>query len=327
MSSHPDNKGKAPTERSPDNLLGDEEDVPTDKTSVVQSDTFKVRIAQADQAPPCLVLLVGPANQVGRQWPVDNTGYIIGRAVGNHVQIEDRSMSKSHAKLVLVGGEVSIIDLESTNKTVVNGQVIDPLKPVKLKNNDQVKTGNIIFKFLEKGNIETVSVAQTFDRGLTDALTGIANRGALNAQGAEMFNKSRLLGAPLSVIVFDIDYFKNTNDTHGHQAGDYILKELARVVKSTLIRGNDVFARYGGEEFCLLLLGSSQKQVEDIGERIRKTIQDHKFEFEGVSIPVTISVGISSINDKDQGWGDVFSRADKALYQSKNNGRNQVSVE
>jgi two-component system, cell cycle response regulator len=303
-----------------------DEDSPMDKTSVVQSDTFKVRIAQADSAPPCVVLLVGPANQVGRQWPIEKSDYIIGRAVGAHIQVEDRSLSKSHAKLILQNGEVSILDLESTNKTVVNNKLVTPLQPQRLKNNDQIKAGNIIFKFLERGNIETVSVAQIVGRGQTDALTGINNRGALNAAGPEFFNKSRMLGAPLSVIVLDIDYFKKVNDGFGHPAGDAVLKDLAHLIRDTLIRGNDFFARYGGEEFCLLLLGSPYKQVQDIAERIRRTMQEHRFEHEGKHIPITVSIGISSIQETDSGWNDIFARADKALYTSKHGGRNRVTV-
>lgn len=297
-----------------------------EKTSIVQSDTFKVRIAQADSAPPCLVLLVGPANQVGRQWPIEKSDFIIGRAVGSHIQVEDRSLSKSHAKLILQNGEVSILDLESTNKTVINNKPVPPLQPYRLKNNDQIKTGNIIFKFLERGNIETVSVAQTFGRGMMDSLTGINNRGALNAQGPEFFNKSRILGVPLSVIILDIDYFKKINDTYGHAGGDSVLKELAHLIRDTLIRGNDFFARYGGEEFCLLLLGSPYKQVQEIAERIRRTVQDHTFKHNDIQIPVTISVGVATIQEGDKSWNDIFERADKALYVSKNGGRNRVTA-
>src|SRR4051812_20392360 len=177
----------------------------SDKTSVLQSDTFKLRIAQAGQAPPALLLLVGPSASVGRQWPLEDTDRIIGRAPTAHVFVDDRSVSKFHAKLVMSGGDVSIIDLESTNKTILNGKVIQPLTPTRLRNNDQIKTGNIIFKFLERGSIETVASAQTFDRSQTDALTGIANRGALNAYGPEAFKRATLLGIPLSSLIFDID--------------------------------------------------------------------------------------------------------------------------
>ncbi|MCB0419395.1 MAG: GGDEF domain-containing protein [Bdellovibrionales bacterium] len=296
-----------------------------DKTSIVQSDTFKVRIAEANQSPPCFVLLVGPAAQVGRQWAIQESDRIIGRAVGSYVFVDDRSLSKSHAKLILHAGEVKIIDLESTNKTLVNNKVLRPLTPEKLNNNDQVKMGNVIFKFLEKGNIETAAAAQTYDRGTTDALTGISNRGGLEEKGKEYFRKSDLLAVPLCVITFDIDHFKKINDTHGHSAGDYVLQELASLVSERLIRGNDFFARSGGEEFTLLLLGGSKEAGLEISERIRQTIEAHNFNYEGIRIPVTVSLGVSEKTLNDHQWKDILERADAALYVSKGSGRNQVN--
>lgn len=308
--------------------MGHDEDTKdlSDKTSVLQSDTFKLRLAQAGQAPPSIVLLVGPANSVGRQWPIEDTDRIIGRAPTAHIFVDDKSVSKFHSKLVMAGGDVSVIDLESTNKTVVNGRQIQPLVPHKLQNNDQIKVGNIIFKFLERGNVETVASAQTFDRALTDALTGIANRGALQAKGPELFKRSELLGITFTLIALDLDKFKNINDTYGHAAGDYVLQETAKIVRDKLIRGNDFFARAGGEEFALILLGSPQKQAEEVGERIRATIEGHPYVFEGKRIPVTISIGIAFKSPKDQTWEFIYERADKALYHSKNSGRNRVSV-
>jgi diguanylate cyclase (GGDEF)-like protein len=298
----------------------------SDKTSVLQSDTFKLRLAQAGQAPPSIVLLVGPANSVGRQWPLEDTDRIIGRAPTAHIFVDDKSVSKFHSKLVMAGGDVSVIDLESTNKTVVNGRQIQPLVPHKLQNNDQIKVGNIIFKFLERGNVETVASAQTFDRALTDALTGIANRGALQAKGPELFKRAELLGITFTLIALDLDKFKVVNDTYGHAAGDYVLQETSKVIRDKLIRGNDFFARAGGEEFALILLGSPQKQAEEVGERIRATIEAHQFVFEGKRIPVTMSIGIAFKGPKDESWEFIYERADKALYHSKNSGRNRVSV-
>lgn len=309
-------------------MVQDDDDVKdiSDKTSVMPSDTFKLRLAQAGQAPPALVLLVGPAASVGRQWPIEDADVIIGRSPNANIFVDDRSVSKFHAKLTLSGGDVTIIDLESTNKTFVNGKVLTPLQPMKLNNNDQIKTGNIIFKFLERGSIETVASAQAFDRALTDALTDIANRGALEAKAPEFFKRASLLGFPLSLLIFDIDKFKHVNDTYGHPAGDYILKEVTRVVKTKLIRGNDFFARAGGEEFCLLLAGSSIQQAEEVAERIRATIEAQQFVFEGQSIPITISIGVAGYDASDTKWTEIYDRADKALYHSKNNGRNCVSV-
>ncbi|MAQ36758.1 MAG: GGDEF domain-containing protein [Thioclava sp.] len=309
-------------------MVDDDDDVKdiSDKTSVLPSDTFKLRLAEAGQAPPAMVLLVGPASSVGRQWPIEDPDIVIGRSPNAKIFVDDRSVSKFHAKLVLSGGDVSLMDLESTNKTFVNGKLIPPLQPIKLQNNDQIKTGNIIFKFLERGSIETVASAQAFDRALTDALTEIANRGALEAKAPEFFKRASLLGFPLSLLIFDIDKFKLVNDTHGHPAGDYVLKEVAKVVKNKLIRGNDFFARAGGEEFCLLLAGSELKQAEEVAERIRATIEAQKFVFEGTHIPITISVGVAGYDPSDSNWTEIYERADKALYHSKNSGRNCVSV-
>jgi diguanylate cyclase (GGDEF)-like protein len=298
----------------------------TDKTSVLQSDTFKLRIAQAGQAPPSLLMLVGPVASVGRQWPIEDTDRVIGRAPNAAVFVDDKSVSKFHAKLVMAGGDVSVIDLESTNKTVINGRQIQPLVPHKLHNNDQIKVGNIIFKFLERGSIETVASAATFDRAHTDALTGIANRGALQVKAPELFKRAELLGITFTVLLFDIDKFKVINDTHGHPAGDYVLRDISAVVRDKLIRGNDFFVRAGGEEFALLLLGSPPRQAEEIGERIRATIEAHQFIYEKKTIPVTISIGIAFKAAGDEGFEAIYERADKALYHSKHNGRNRVSV-
>lgn len=298
----------------------------SDKTSIMQSDTFKLRLAQAGQAPPSIVLLVGPASSVGRQWPIEDTDRIIGRAPSAHIFVDDKSVSKFHAKLVMAGGDVSVIDLESTNKTVVNGRQIQALVPHKLQNNDQIKVGNIIFKFLERGSIETVASALSFDRGQTDALTGIANRGALQTKAPELFKRSELLGVTFTLMLFDIDRFKTINDSFGHPAGDYVLKEIAKVIRDKLIRGNDFFARAGGEEFALLLLGSPPRQAEEIGERIRATIEGHSFDFESKQMPITISIGIAFKAERDHSWEFVYERADKALYHSKHSGRNRVSV-
>lgn len=310
-------------------MSDDNEDENTDfadKTSIMQSDTFKLRLAEAGKAPPSLVLLVGPASSVGRQWPLEDTDRIIGRSPNAHIYVDDKSVSKSHAKVLLEGGDVSLMDLESTNKTVINGRLMTPLSPIRLANNDQIKCGNVIFKFLEQGNLETVASAQTYGRSQTDALTGIANRGALDLKAPEAFKRSGLLGIPLSLIAFDIDHFKKVNDTHGHPAGDFILQEIARVIGTRLIRGNDFFSRTGGEEFTLVLLGSNLQTAEEVGERIRQTIESHNFIFEGQEIPITISAGVAIKTEADSGWEMIYERADKALYHSKNSGRNQVSV-
>ncbi|MNS62490.1 putative diguanylate cyclase YcdT [compost metagenome] len=297
-----------------------------EKTSIVASDTFKGRLREADGVPPAVVVLIGPPGYVGKQYAITANDITIGRSVESQVYIDDKSLSRSHAKFAVNGSEVSIIDLGSTNKTIVNGQVLPPLASCTLKNNDQVKTGNVIFKFLEKGSIEAVTNAAMYERAQKDALTGAFSKGALLEKGPEAIKRSEVLSEPLSLVTFDIDHFKKINDTVGHPGGDYVLKELCNIVITKLIRANDFFARYGGEEFVLLLAGSPSKTASEVGERIRQTIESSEFIFEGKRVPVTVSVGIATKLANETEWTQIYDRADKALYQSKQNGRNKTTV-
>jgi two-component system cell cycle response regulator len=303
----------------------DDDEQTLEKTTVVKGDTFKQRMEDATKTPPCLIMLEGPAGYVGKQWPIDRTDIIIGRSMTSAVFIDDRSVSRSHAKLSLTGGDVFILDLESSNRTVVNDDALPPLVPMKLANNDQIKTGNVLFKFLERGSVEAHAIEQLQTKSEKDPLTGIYNKGALAIKGTESFKRAKLLKVPMSLAVFDIDHFKKVNDSIGHAAGDFVLKELASVIGTKLIRGDDYFARYGGEEFVVLLFGSNLVQANEIGERLRATIEGHSFVYNGTKIPVTISVGVSTKEGEMSTWEEMFGKADDALYVSKRGGRNRVT--
>jgi diguanylate cyclase (GGDEF)-like protein len=227
--------------------------------------------------------------------------------------------------MMISGGDVFVVDLESTNRTVVNDEAIPPLTPIKLANNDQIKTGNVLFKFLERGSVEAVAIEQLQTKSEKDALTGLYNKGALQTKGTESFRRAKLLKVPLSIAVFDIDHFKKINDTYLHEGGDYCLRELALVVQNKLIRLDDVLARYGGEEFVVLLFGSNLQQAIEIGERLRHTIETHAFTWKGQRIPLTISVGVATKMPEMATWEELFAKADTALFASKNAGRNRVS--
>jgi two-component system, cell cycle response regulator len=296
-----------------------------EKTMVASDTTLKKELLRHDSAPPMLVVLMGPPGYQGKQWALTDA-FVIGRAIESNVFIDDKSLSRSHARIDIKGNKVYVVDLGSTNKTIVNGQILPPMVLCELKNNDQIKTGNVIFKFLETGNIEAMTTQMLFEKANRDALTGAYSKGALLEKGPESIKRSEVLNEALSVIVFDIDFFKKINDSHGHPCGDYVLKDMARVVSTKLIRSNDFFARYGGEEFVLILSGTPDKVAAEIAERIRTTIQNHEFKFEGKIIPVTVSVGVTSKLPNDNSWQFIFDRVDKALYTSKQTGRNKVTI-
>ena len=297
----------------------------SDKTNIISTETFKGKLKAADEAPPAVVVLVGPVGYVGKQWLITKNDMTIGRSVETELYISDVSLSRSHAKFEVAGNDVFILDLGSTNKTIVNGSALPPMVKRKLFNNDQIKTGNVIFKYLEKGNLESITNQQVFEKAQKDALTGAFSKGALLEKGPEAVKRAEVLGEPLSVITFDIDFFKKINDTLGHPGGDYVLKELGQLMQSKLVRSNDFFARYGGEEFVIILQATTIKTAQEIAERVRQTVEGHPFTFESKKIKVTISIGVSSIVPNDN-WDKMYNRADQALYQSKQSGRNKVTV-
>lgn len=297
----------------------------TEKT-MLSSDTFQGKVLSAENTPPSVVVLIGPPGYTGKQWHITQSETIVGRSVECSIFIDDRSLSRNHCRFMLMGSEVSVVDMGSTNRTIVNGMTLPPLSPYRLKTNDQIKAGNVVFKFLERGSLEAMSTQEVQERVSKDPLTGAFTKGELLQRAPEVVKRSETLGDPLSLIVFDIDFFKKINDSFGHPGGDYVLKELGHVVGTRLVRSQDYFARFGGEEFVILLLGSNSRQAMDVAERIRATVQGHRFFYDNSIVPVTISLGVAERLVTEKNWEVLFERADKALYQSKKTGRNKVTL-
>lgn len=159
---------------------------------------------------------------------------------------------------------------------------------------------------------------------VTDALTGAYNRRFFENRLKEEFERHSRYKRPLSIIIFDIDFFKQVNDTYGHLGGDFILKQFAEKIKNR-IRSVDLLARYGGEEFCCLLPETTNDEAMRLGESIRCLIEDSVFNYNDTAIRITVSQGISEIIHESDTPASFFKRADKALYVSKETGRNKVT--
>jgi two-component system cell cycle response regulator len=158
----------------------------------------------------------------------------------------------------------------------------------------------------------------------TDALTGLENRRSIERQLDVMFAHGERLNEPLSCVMSDLDRFKSVNDTHGHHAGDAVLRQFAAILKRAA-REIDVVGRYGGEEFIVLLPGTVVDAAVTFAERVRKEVEAHTFEFEGGSIRRTASFGVagwphSRVSNCDR----IVRAADDALYVAKETGRNRV---
>jgi diguanylate cyclase (GGDEF)-like protein len=157
----------------------------------------------------------------------------------------------------------------------------------------------------------------------TDVLTGVFNRRYFFERLGEAWSLSRRHERPLACIMSDIDKFKSINDTYGHAAGDAALKGVAAAMRG-LLRREDLLARFGGEEFCVLCPETDGLGAALLAERIRATVSELKIEFEGRTIPVTISLGAAVRRDEHAGPESVLAEADELLYSAKHNGRNQV---
>lgn len=159
----------------------------------------------------------------------------------------------------------------------------------------------------------------------TDELTGIYNRRHFFGLAQQQIDVAKRYRRPVSVILFDLDYFKAINDRHGHQFGDEVLRRVARAASDHL-RVSDVFARYGGEEFIVLLPDSDAAQALNLSERIRSAVAAQPFEREGASVAATISAGVAALDGSDDSLERVILRADRALYAAKAQGRNRSMI-
>lgn len=163
-------------------------------------------------------------------------------------------------------------------------------------------------------------------RALTDILTGLPNREAWDDRLQFEFDRWRRYGQPLSLAVVDIDHFKRVNDSYGHRAGDKVLQLVGRVLRERL-RSTDFVARYGGEEFVILLPETALEQAAAVIDDLREHISGLPFHFQGQPVSVTFSAGLSALRQGIDDVDQIFDEADKALYQAKESGRNQIQVQ
>lgn len=268
----------------------------------------------------CLVQIYPGGPDMGRRFELRQKVLSIGRGGDNDLVIDKDSVSRRHVRLENRGSEVLVTDLGSTNGTYVNDIVV---KEHILRNGDLLKIGDTIFKFLSGGNIESDYHEAIYRMTIVDGLTEVNNKRYLDDFLDRELARCRRYNRPLSVAMMDIDRFKSINDTHGHLTGDFVLKELARLVKKR-VRREELFARYGGEEFSLVLPETDKNGARALCEQIRQMIEAHNFSFEGHRIEVTISIGIAELERGVTDALQLVKRADENLYRAKRAGRNRV---
>lgn len=265
-----------------------------------------------------LIQIHGP--NLGKIYPITEQAITLGRDANTTIQIDVKNVSRVHCRLENIDDEIFLEDLNSTNGTYLNDVAI---RRTRLRHGDLIKVDGVVFKFLKGSNTEVLYHEEIYKMTITDGLTQVANkRYLLEFLDREIARAIRFARA-LSLLMMDLDHFKRVNDTYGHLAGDYVLKETANLLNK-LVRKEELLARYGGEEFVVVLPETGLTTACTIGEKARRMVEQHSFEFAGVKIPVTISIGAAELSPMTAYPLDFLNAADKKLYEAKDTGRNRV---
>jgi two-component system cell cycle response regulator len=277
---------------------------------------------EAKRDKPYLIVLAGSA--MGVMHHIDRDTTVIGRGERAELRIIDDGISREHSRVVRKGHQILVEDMGSTNGTFCNGVRIASQV---LAEGDKIMIGTgTILKFTYHDELDEVFQQQLTESALRDPLTKIYNRKFFLDRVQNEFTYADRHRLPLALLFLDIDRFKSINDTHGHPVGDEVLKELASLMTQSL-RSEDVLARYGGEEFAVICRGLDLERAQNLAERIRKAVEQHRFEARERIIPVTVSIGVASFPDpRVRSAGDLIVLSDETMYHAKRSGRNQVCI-
>jgi diguanylate cyclase (GGDEF)-like protein len=190
---------------------------------------------------------------------------------------------------------------------------------------DQLDTLGILSNMLAVAISNATMYENIRQMSYTDAMTGLHNYRYFELRLKEEIARARREGTHISLLILDVDYFKNYNDTLGHPAGDEVLRKVGKILQSS-VRDNDIVARYGGEEFAIILSGAEKNGAVKLAERIREKVEEAAFYKEEIqpNNKLTISLGVATFPDDALNEEELVHNADKALYQAKNAGRNKV---
>ena len=302
--------------------MSESEEEKTRVTAIVQKP-----LQGADGVPKgndCLVVIyTKEPTLLGRRFVLDSSPMRVGRGVENHIILEGDSVSRRHAHLEQRVGGWWCVDDGSTNGSYVNDEQI--MRESRLGNGDRIKIGPTIFKFLSGEDVESQYHEEIYRMTIIDGLTQVHVKRYLLEQLDKELMRARRHARDLSFLMLDIDHFKKINDRHGHLAGDYVLKEVARLL-SQRIRRDETLARYGGEEFAIVLPETTLEGARALAEGLRERVEQSRFAFQGEIIRVTISIGGAMVDESDRTSLDLIQRADDKLYEAKRAGRDRVLV-
>lgn len=270
----------------------------------------------------CLVHIYPTGTSMGCRYALSDRPLVLGRGEDCDIRLQDHSVSRRHARIDPTSNGYWVYDQQSTNGTFVNDRQIETA--TLLQDGDYLRVGNCIYRYLAGGNIEAEYHEEIYRLTILDGLTQIHNQRYLTEFLDREVVRSQRHNRPLSVLMLDIDKFKTINDTYGHLCGDFVLRELADVIRVTM-RKEDLFARSGGEEFVIVLVEANRDEAMSVAERVRKAVAEHQFHFEAQPLHLTISIGVATTSgDLAMNSSNLLKLADENLYTAKRTGRDRV---
>lgn len=271
----------------------------------------------------CLVVVRGVGT--GNKILLNRPQITIGRADDADVRLAKAGVSRQHAVIrPLSDDRFEIADLNSTNGTYVNSQRIEVAT---LKDQDLIAIGESRMKFIAANSPDQPYYEELYCQAQLDKALQIYNKHYFLTRLDDELRRHQRSGAPLSLILFDVDHFKKLNDSYGHLAGDAALVQLCDMAKQSL-RDSDVLCRYGGEEFAIILSQTEPADARLIAEEIRRRVAQTPVLHAENTIAMTVSLGISAQTGGESKATKeaLIVQADKALYSAKHGGRNRVVV-
>ena len=268
---------------------------------------------------PLLVVIRGSA--LGEAVVLNDVPVIIGRAGSADVQLDHTSVSRQHAAVWHEGGRAFVRDLGSSNGVFVNEKKV---AETELTDGDRVTIGEITFKLIRRDSVEGKYHETLYRLASVDSLTGLLNRRRFKDVLDEAVPRATA-AAPLSLVMMDLDHFKQVNDKYGHPAGDDVIRAASAALRAQLGPGQ-FGGRLGGEEFAALLPGKNAKEAIDWAEQLRSAISGLTIETGGHSLKVTSSMGVAQWVPALGNTGVLLKAADLALYRAKQEGRNRVCL-
>lgn len=300
---------------------GDGPFIRDEETQEIQIDGPAMRI-QAPRDRCTLMMLRG--SSPGSMLALKTGSTVIGRGQDADVRLDDEGLSRKHARVFKTQNRWFVEDLGSKNGCWLNNTRVQ--ERAALEDGSYLQIGSsTLYTVSIQNAMEQEAALRMAQSAILDGLTQVHNRRHFQERLHQEVAYARRHQAPLSLLMFDVDHFKSVNDTHGHPAGDAVLRVLAKLLMRT-VRREDLVARFGGEEFAVLARGTDPANARILADRIRKLVQRTEIPFEEGTLKITVSAGVATLRGEDAEGEQLLKSADDALYRAKANGRNRVEV-